>query len=105
MRRSLLFPVCIFLIALTTGCSWDPVGISEPWQSEATQLPCNGHPELCDTPFDEVVFPTTHNAYNYETGVTQFFQPNQDFPIRRQLLDGVRGLMLDVWDIARGMKE
>lgn len=54
---------------------------------------CNGAPELCDRRFDEVAYATTHNAMsNIEDG---FVGPNQRFSVRRQLADGVRGLMLD----------
>jgi hypothetical protein len=54
---------------------------------------CNGAVELCARRYDEVVYPTTHNAMsNAEDG---WESPNQDFNIAHQLADGVRGLMLD----------
>ncbi|NVB77649.1 MAG: hypothetical protein HOV81_04580 [Kofleriaceae bacterium] len=54
---------------------------------------CNGSVELCARRYDEVVYPTTHNAMsNAEDG---WQSPNQDFNIAHQLADGVRGLMLD----------
>ncbi len=56
---------------------------------------CNGFNELCDRGFDAVAHPTTHNAMsNAEEG---WAGPNQQFSITNQLLDGVRGLMLDTW--------
>lgn len=60
----------------------------------AEDMACNGHPELCGRRFDAVVFPTTHNAMSsQEAG---YFFPNQGGRMRRQLDDGVRGLMLDL---------
>lgn len=57
---------------------------------------CNGHPDLCDKRYDEVAYLTTHNGYNStEDG---FSLPNQNFNVSRQLEDGVRGLMLDVYN-------
>ncbi len=57
---------------------------------------CNGHPELCDKRFNEVAFLTTHNAFNAEEN--GFALPNHTYGITRQLNDGVRGLMIDVYD-------
>jgi len=49
-----------------------------------------------DRPYNEVSFPTTHNAMsNTEEG---WILPNQRYSITRQLNDGVRALMLDIWD-------
>lgn len=54
---------------------------------------CNGSPALCDRRFDQVAYATTHNAMsNMDDG---FVGPNQRYSVRRQLEDGVRGLMLD----------
>jgi hypothetical protein len=56
---------------------------------------CNGARQLCDRAYDAVSYPTTHNAMsNAEEG---WLGPNQDFGITRQLDDGVRALMLDLW--------
>jgi hypothetical protein len=58
---------------------------------------CNGHEELCDRAFDEVAYPMTHNAMsNAEAG---WLSPNQNFGITKQLAAGVRGLMLDTYDV------
>lgn len=54
---------------------------------------CNGAPALCARRFDEVSFACSHNAMsNAEEG---WEAPNQNLPLRRQLEDGVRALMLD----------
>ncbi|HEX2898278.1 MAG TPA: phosphatidylinositol-specific phospholipase C domain-containing protein, partial [Bacteroidia bacterium] len=55
---------------------------------------CNGDPALCSRRFDEVCYATTHNAFNYQG---DFLFPNQSFDVARQLQDGIRGLMLDVY--------
>jgi len=49
-----------------------------------------------DRRYDQVSFPTTHNAMsNAEEG---WLLPNQRYGITRQLQDGVRALMLDIYD-------
>jgi len=54
---------------------------------------CNLHVSLCDKAFDEVSYPTTHNAMsNFDEG---WVGANQEHGITRQLEDGVRALMLD----------
>jgi len=57
---------------------------------------CNGHSELCDRRYDEVAYLTTHNAFN--AGEEGFSLPNQTYGLTRQLQDGVRAVMLDVYD-------
>ncbi len=46
--------------------------------------------------YNQVSFVTTHNAYNYGQD-DAFLFPNNTFPISQQLVDGVRGFMLDVY--------
>lgn len=54
---------------------------------------CNGDAALCARRYDQVAYPTTHNAMsNADEGWTG---PNQQHGIARQLDDGIRGLMLD----------
>ena len=56
--------------------------------------PCNGSEDLCDRPYDQVAFATTHNSMsNSDDG---WVKPNQHHGIKRQLEDGIRGLMLDL---------
>lgn len=56
-------------------------------------LVCNGAPELCARPLNEVAFATTHNSMtSTEEG---WFLPNHNLALPTQLADGVRGLMLD----------
>jgi len=46
--------------------------------------------------YDETAFLTTHNSFNSEEG--NFQMPNQTYSISNQLNDGVRALMIDVYD-------
>lgn len=57
---------------------------------------CNGHESLCTRGFDQIAYPTTHNAFNNEE--ERFGGPNQRYSVSRQLADGVRGLMLDTYE-------
>ena len=58
---------------------------------------CNGYQILCEKKYNEVAYLTTHNSYNsVEDG---FNFPNQNLNITSQLNSGVRGLMIDVYDV------
>jgi hypothetical protein len=60
-------------------------------------LECNGHVELCDRPYDEVVFAGTHNAHS---ATEEGFAPgiaNQVHGVATQLQDGVRVMLLDTY--------
>ena len=58
---------------------------------------CNGLISLCERRYDQVAYPTTHNAMSNEAD--GWVYPNQYFGISQQLADGVRGLMLDTYDL------
>lgn len=60
------------------------------------QAQCNGHQELCDKAYNQVSYLTTHNAFNADEA--GFNLPNHTYGLTTQLNDGVRGLMLDVYD-------
>jgi hypothetical protein len=62
---------------------------------ETEKTYCETYPSLCDKYYNEVAFLMTHNAFSY---AGQYLAPNQTHPISRQLIDGVRGLMIDVYD-------
>jgi len=54
---------------------------------------CNGAAALCDRSYEDVAYPTSHNAMsNADDG---WSLPNQEHGITWQLDNGVRGLMLD----------
>ncbi len=67
----------------------DPVDVETPRR-------CNGHAALCERRLDEVTLPATHNAMS--SAEADFILPNHHLGLQRQLDDGVRGLLLDVWD-------
>ena len=56
---------------------------------------CNGAPELCDRPLDQVVFPGTHNAMS-AADIPNWLFPQQEKGIAGQLQDGIRALLFDV---------
>ncbi len=58
---------------------------------------CNGSLSLCNKQYSEVSYLTTHNAYNCSNN--GFNLPNQYLSITEQLNLGVRGFMIDVYDI------
>lgn len=60
--------------------------------------PCNGESFLCYKHYNEVMYPATNQSYNYEFGVREFSLPVQEFPVNRQLRDGIRAISLDVND-------
>lgn len=57
---------------------------------------CNGSLDLCPKQYNEVAYLTTHNAFNSDQDGLLF--PNQTYNIASQLNDGVRGLMIDVYN-------
>ena len=57
---------------------------------------CNGSINLCSKQYHEVAYLTTHNAFNSDEDGLLF--PNQTYNIASQLNDGVRGLMIDVYN-------
>jgi hypothetical protein len=59
---------------------------------------CNGSTSLCNKKYNEVAYLTTHNAFNSVEDA--FSYPNQNFNITSQLNDGVRALMIDVYDVS-----
>ncbi|MCO5230818.1 MAG: phosphatidylinositol-specific phospholipase C domain-containing protein [Chitinophagales bacterium] len=61
---------------------------------------CNGFSEFCDKKLDDISILMTHNSYN--NSEKKFLVPNQDNSIYKQLSDGVRGLMLDVYSSGQG---
>jgi hypothetical protein len=91
--RYLAPAVAISVLFLGNACGVT----SEPADLLPAPIPitaCNGSAKLCDRPLNEVVFLTAHNAMsNDEEG---WVPPNHEYPIGRQLADGVRGISLDI---------
>jgi hypothetical protein len=54
---------------------------------------CNGHRALCDRTLDQVVLAATHNSMSVP--LPGWYSSQQERPIADQLIDGVRGLLID----------
>jgi len=65
----------------------------EPTADDLDASMCNGSAALCNRPFDEVVFATSHNAFSAAS--MGFLRPNQSKRMYVQLRDGMRALMID----------
>ena len=58
-------------------------------------LACNGDAGICDRGYDDVAYATTHNAFS---ALNDGFDPliaNHTEGMQQQMIDGVRGMMLD----------
>ncbi|MCA9709683.1 MAG: hypothetical protein KDK70_27845 [Myxococcales bacterium] len=60
-------------------------------------LLCNGHAALCERPFDQVVFPGTHNSHSAVDAGFPMLNANQLGDIAQQLEDGVRVMLIDLY--------
>jgi hypothetical protein len=61
--------------------------------ARAANEPCNGHPELCDRPINEVAYAASHNSMSIaEYG---WVWPMHDGTLTEQLDAGVRALLID----------
>lgn len=67
--------------------------LGTPDPTDAEIVACNGHPELCDRPYDEVVQAATHNSMS-SPDIVQVW-PEHDGDMRSQLDFGVRALLID----------
>jgi len=94
------FVLAILLLLAVAACAPSAGGAAAGADAApddvADALRCNGHATLCDRRLDEVALATTHNAMASEE--RGYLGANQRRAIPTQLLDGVRGLMLDVHD-------
>ena len=71
------------------------VNQSSSSRTKAAVSSCNGSAALCGRRLDEVVFPGTHNSFAASREPGWYFA-NQNYPIPRQLDDGIRALLIDV---------
>lgn len=69
---------------------------SSSGSSSGEGLTCNGSTALCDRPYDQVVFPGTHNSVAATQSGFGTLNANQTHPVLTQLEDGIRVLLLDV---------
>jgi hypothetical protein len=68
-------------------------GLALHRQADESERACNGHPELCDRGYDEVVYAATHNSMSSPDVVEVW--PEHDGDIAAQLDAGVRALLID----------
>lgn len=61
------------------------------------QIPCSGHVELCDVPYDQVVFAATHNSHASTADGFSLANANHSVGVAEQLDDGVRALLMDTY--------
>ncbi len=83
-------PAAVIVLALS-ACG----GGSGDQHAAAESTSCNSATAPCDRRLDEVLFPGTHNSFAASTEPGWYFA-NQNYPIARQLEDGVRALLIDV---------
>lgn len=71
-------------------------GPQTPDPPEPEPRVCHGDAALCDRPLTDVVLLATHNGMSNED--EGWALPNQHHDLDRQLADGVRGFLLDLYD-------
>lgn len=86
--------VALVVVLLGAGAWW-LVRRDSKVETPAMVDACNGHPELCDRPLNEVAFATSHNSMS-AADIADWLFPNQEKGIRAQLEDGIRGFLIDV---------
>ena len=67
--------------------------LDETLPAEAAEPTCNGFAELCDRPYDEVVYVATHNSMSVST--QGWVWPLHDISMASQLKTGVRAFLID----------
>ncbi|MEU9336150.1 PI-PLC domain-containing protein [Streptomyces sp. NPDC048290] len=83
------------VVAATTATAVAGTVLVPVAMNPAAERGCQGHVVLCDRPYDEVTYLTSHNAMS--TTADRFIGPYQDPDITAQLDDGVRALQLDTY--------
>ena len=66
----------------------------DPSKAAVPSEGCNGSPELCKLPLNQVAFAGTHNSFS-AADTPGWLIPNQHRDIERQLRDGVRLFLID----------
>jgi hypothetical protein len=83
--------ILVALLALAVGAVvWSGGKVA---RTSAAGMVCNGSALLCDRPFNEVVFPATHNSMSAADEGWTF--PYQDHGIEAQLNYGIRMFLID----------
>ncbi len=104
VRRKIVIAMVLMMSGwFLVSCDKDkPFIEKKPKEEEPidTVLKCNEFSELCAKRLDEITTLMTHNSFN--NSERNYVIPNQDYSVSRQLKDGVRGLMLDVYTTPNG---
>ncbi len=87
--RTVLRTAGVLATVLAVGLGWAFVTTA----ASAEPRRCNGHAELCNRRYDQVVFPESHNAMSASD--LGWLGANQDVPMPDQLASGVRVLHID----------
>ena len=98
LRRTIILYLWL-ATTLCSACSSQPGDVLEEdvVLDVASAQRCNGFEALCDRRVNEVAFAATHNAMsNEEDG---WWGPNQEAGLTRQMEDGIRGMLLDSYEI------
>jgi hypothetical protein len=90
-RRRLLIPVAAGALILLASGAFVATGGTSAVALERSG--CNGHKELCDRSLPQIALPATHNAMSVP--LPGWYAAEQDKPIPSQLIDGIRGLLID----------
>jgi hypothetical protein len=96
--RTLLRSVDLAVVILTIGPAITEVLLDDQLEVSAAEPVCNGYAELCDRPYNEVVYAATHNSMSIST--QGWVWPLHDIGIASQLQSGIRALLIDThyWD-------
>ncbi len=88
-RRTVVTTAGVVTVAVAVVAAW----IVVPSVTNDAARRCNGHVELCDRPYNDVVFAESHNAMSASD--LGWLGANQDVPMSDQLDFGVRALHID----------
>lgn len=99
LRRRWIALVGVTMIVVSIGSGLAVVSVAagtttEP-RANSASTGCNGYFELCTEPFDQIVWPASHNAMS--SSAYNFLGAEHTITIPDQLVGGARFLMLDVY--------
>jgi hypothetical protein len=99
LRKRWVVVVAVTMVVVALGAasavaSVAAVTTKTPKANEA-RTGCNGYFELCAEPFDQIVWPASHNAMS--SSAYNFLGAEHTITIPEQLIGGARFLMLDVY--------
>lgn len=92
------------LVAVGSVIALLPVlGLARPVEQQMRPIPsvpsssgCNGHDQLCTRAYNDVAYPSTHNAMS-AANQPGWFIPEQPDGLVAQLNAGIRALLIDTW--------